>query len=167
VLLRHRYSRWTLLAFVSAVSSNCALLSGRCLYEIRNIQASGSTATSATDSASAILTVSEQRDYEPDKNWSWAIHGPDLKGHVQGIVLQESASSSPVRYDFPLLPATSPLLSAGFARETEGADLDGMFDFLSKRSAVIRITTDLADKPVVIIPLSHVQQSDWTRPYCS
>jgi hypothetical protein len=127
----------------------------------------GSVMTSVTDSASATLVASEQRDYQPDKNFSWQVLGPDLRNHVQKIVLLGSATASAPRYEFPLDPPASSQLSGGFVRETEGAKLDGMFELLSSANAVVRVTTDLPDKSIVVIPLSHVQREDWSRPYCS
>ena len=162
-----RVLRLGAIVVATMLSSSCMLLSGRCLYESRAVNATGSVLTSATDSASAILSLGEQRDYQPDKSFSWQILGPDLKNHVKTIALFESATASTARYDFPLHPATVPWLSTGAVSENEGADLNGMFNLLSTRNAVIRITTDLADKPVVTIPLSRVQKEDWTRPYCS
>ena len=142
------------------------LLSGRCLYEIRGVNAAGSVATSATDSASALLVDSEQRDYEPDRNMSWQILGADLKNHVQSIALLETATASAPRFSFPLHPPTIPPLSSGFVRESESTDLRGLFDILSSGKAVIRVTTDLAGN-AVLIPLIRVERSDWSRPYCS
>ena len=152
---------------MSLTASSCSLLRGRCLYESRAVQATGSVLTSATDSASAILSEGEQRDYQPNRSFSWQILGPDLKNHVKSIALFESSTASPARYDFPVHPATTPWLSTGSVSENEGANLSGMFDLLSARNAVIRMTTDLPDKPVVTIPLSRVQKEDWSRPYCS
>ena len=167
MLLSRRHLRAALLALSPLIASNCMLLNGRCLYELRNAYVTGSIATSGADSASAMLVQSEQRDYEPDRNFSWQILGPDLKGHVQRMVLLETETSSSVRYDFPLHPSTIPALSTGFVRASEGASLDGIFDLLASGKAVVRITTDIPDKPVVVIPLNHVDRSDWSRPYCS
>jgi len=167
VLLKGGNSRWALLAFVSLAASNCMLLSGRCLYELRNVYVTGSVVTSTIDSASAILVQSEQRDYQPDRDFSWQILGPDLKNHVQSIVLLETSTTSTPRYDFPLHPSTFQALSSGFVRESEGTDLRGMFDLLSSGKAIIRITTDLTDKTSVVIPLTRVKRDDWSRPYCS
>ena len=167
LLLNNRCLQLFLVLAASTGASSCALLSGRCLYETRGVDVSGSVATSATDSASAMLVVGEQRDYEPDRNFSWQILGADLRNHVQTIVLLETATASVPRFNFPLHPSTIPPLSSGFVRESEGTDLRGMFDVLSSGKAVIRITTDLPDKASVVIPLTHVQRSDWSRPYCS
>ena len=167
LLLMNRCLRLFLVLSASIGTSGCALLSGRCLYETRGVDVSGSVVTSATDSASAMLVNGEQRDYEPDRNLSWQILGEDLKNHVQAIVLLETATASASRFNFPLNPSTIPPLSSGFVRESDGTDLRGMFDVLSSGKAVIRITTDLPEKASVVIPLTHVQRFDWSRPYCS
>ena len=162
-----RYLRPSLWIPIACFLPSCSLLSGRCLYESRAVSASGSVITSSTDSASAILNEGEQRDYQPNKSFSWQILGTDLKNHVKTITLFESATTTTARYDFPLHPPTFPPLSTGSVSENEGADLSGMFDLLATRDAIIRITTDLADKPQVDIPLTRVQKEDWSRPYCS
>ena len=167
LLLMKRAFQLATIVIVATTLSSCTLLSGRCLYESRAVSASGSVLTSGTDSASAILNEGEQRDYQPNKSFSWQILGPDLKNHVKSIALYESGLVSPVRYAFPIHPATMSWLSTGSVSENEGADLSGMFNLLSTGNAIIRITTDLADKPLVTIPLTRVQKEDWSRPYCS
>lgn len=162
-----RYLKTFFLLATALPVSGCALLSGRCLFESRAVIVSGGAVTVGSDSLSALLSVSEQRDHEPDRNFTWQIHGPELKNHVQRIVLVEAGSVSAVRHEFPLNPATFPPLSTGFVRESEGTNLSGMFDLLASGNAVIRITTDLPDRPVVTIPLTRVQREDWSRPYCS
>jgi hypothetical protein len=165
-----RAARCVLLVIGSLSASSCTLLSGKCLYETRNVLASGSIATSSTDSASAIVTETEQRDYQPSKDFSWQISGPDLKGHVQQIVFLETATASTPRFVFDIhQSSTIPLLSSGYFREGEvaGLNFSGLYDLLWSREAVIRITTDLPARPTVVIPLTRVQGSDWTRPYCS
>jgi len=42
-----------------------------------------------------------------------------------------------------------------------------MFDILSSGKAIIRLTTDLADKASIVIPLTRVNRSAWARSYCS
>jgi hypothetical protein len=168
VLLMKRVAYLGTLGILSMIVSSCSLLSGRCLFESRAVTATGSVVTSTTDSASAILNLGEQRDYQPNRSFSWQILGPDLKNHVKSIVLIESGPISPGWYDFPVHPATISWLSTGSVSVNEGAVLpSGMFNLLSTGNAIIRITTDLADKPSVSIPLTRVQKEDWSRPYCS
>jgi hypothetical protein len=146
--------RWLLT--LPVVLSNCMLLNGRCLYEIRNVIADGNT-----EIAAAHIVETEQRDYQPDKDMSWQITGESLQGHVQKITLQEGST---VRFDFPLQNAS---LTSGVVKQSEGANLNGFFDLLSDRKGTVVITTDLAARQTVTIPLLTVQSNDWTRPYCS
>jgi len=148
--------KFRVLLALPVVLSNCMLLSGRCLYEIRNVIANGST-----DAAEAHLVETEQRDYQPDKDLSWQITGASLQGHVQKITLQEGST---IRFEFPIQNA---VLTSGYVRQSEGANLNGFFDLLSDKKAAVVITTDIAARPTVTIPLLNVQGSDWNRPYCS
>jgi hypothetical protein len=147
--------------------SNCMILSGRCLYELRGVGASGSFVFSPTDSVSADVIVDEQRDYEPDKNMSWQIDGPSLKGHVTRVTLEDNSTSPRTLYDFPLAPTSVPMLSNGFVRQSEGANLNGLFDLLGSKRALIVIRTDQPSRPSVTVPLTTVRKDDWNRPYCS
>ncbi len=152
------------IASAAILFSNCSVLSGRCLYELRNVIADGSVLENNIEIAAAHFVESEQRDYQPDKNMSWQITGESLKGHVQTIVLKDGSAT---RYEFPVEIESRPALSVGFVRQSEGANLNGFFDLLSSRTATIVITTDLPSRPVVTIPLQNVQSDDWNRPYCS
>ena len=92
---------------------------------------------------------------------SWQITGASLQGHVQKITLQEGST---IRFEFPIQNA---VLTSGYVRQSEGANLNGFFDLLSDKKAAVVITTDIAARPTVTIPLLNVQGSDWNRPYCS
>lgn len=153
-----------LLAPAALFFTNCMLLSGRCVYELRNVNAEGTVVENSVIIAAASLTESEQRDYQPDKDMSWQITGSVLKGHVQKITLQEGAT---VRYEFPIDDAVRPSLSSGFVRQSEGANLNGFFDLLTDRKGTVVITTDIPSRSTVTIPLLNIQDSDWNRPYCS
>ncbi len=152
------------LAAAPLIFSNCGLLSGRCLYELRNVVAEGSLVENNVTIAVAHLVESEQRDYQPDKDFSWQITGETLKGHVTKITLQDGAS---IRYEFPVEDPSRPALSVGFVRQSEGANINGFWDFLSDRKGTVVITTDLPSRSSVTVPLLNVQSSDWNRPYCS
>lgn len=148
-------------------ASNCMLLSGRCVYELRGVNTSGSALITSSDSVHAEVIVDEQRDFEPDKNMSWQITGPSLKGHVTRITLEDNSASPRTLYDFPLAPASVAMLSNGFVRQSEGANLNGFFDLLGSNRGFIIIRTDLAAQPMVTIRLLTIFKSDWNRPYCS
>ena len=161
--MRHLRS-FLILSALPVFFSSCSLLSGRCLYELRNVIADGTVLENNVETASAHLVESEQRDYQPDKNMSWQITGDALKGHVTRISLRDGNT---LRYDFPISTGSQPVLSSGFVRQSEGANINGFFDLLSSRNATIVISTDLPVRPTVTIPLLSVQSDDWSRPYCS
>jgi len=147
--------------------SGCSILSGRCLYELRNAQAFGSVSLGGTDSLTASIIETEQRDYQPDKDMSWQIVAPALKGHVQKIVLLESGTATTPSYEFPVAGENVSPLSNGFVSQSGGANLNGFYDLLTSGNAVIRITTDIPGKSQVDLVLKNVQKTDWNRPYCS
>lgn len=149
---------------VPLLLSNCLLLSGRCVYELRGVNTAGSFIENGTEIAYAELIEDEQRDSEPDKNMSWQIRGPSLKGHVTKIVLRDN---SKVYYDFPIADPAIPMLSNGFVRQSEGANLNGFYDLLGSNRAMIVITTDLPGRQTITITLLTTYKSDWNRPYCS
>ncbi|HEX6574045.1 MAG TPA: hypothetical protein VF042_03665 [Gemmatimonadaceae bacterium] len=159
--------RFIALVIVSVSFSGCNLLNGRCLYELRNVVASGSVALTPTDSVLVELQETEQRDYEPNKDFSWQITGPSLKGHVQRIVLLPSSASSTPSFEFPLSGDNTPVLTSGFVHQSTGANINGFYDLLSSRTAIVRITTDIPGRTTVDVPLPNVQKTDWNRPYCS
>jgi hypothetical protein len=152
---------------IPLVASNCMALSGRCLYELRGVVASGKVDESGTEIAAAELNLGEQRDYEPDKNLTWSITGPSLKGHVQQIVLRENRANGTALFTFPVSDANIPSLSSGFVRQSDGATINGVFDLLSSNRGAVVITTDLGARPTVTIPLTVTRKDDWSRPYCS
>ena len=164
--MRRIHSILTLLA-APLVFSGCSLLSGRCLYETRYVSAEGQVLENNLEIAYAQLVHHEQRDYQPDKDFTWQIRGAELKGHVTRITLRDNAAPSTVVYEFPIHANPSMPLASGFVRQSEGANINGFFDLLSSRRAIIVITTDLPQRPTVTIALTNVTGDDWTRPYCS
>ncbi|HKY96872.1 MAG TPA: hypothetical protein VJL35_03380 [Gemmatimonadaceae bacterium] len=162
-----RNFRLCLLFGIAVLASGCNVLSGRCLYELRNAQAFGSVSLGGTDSLTANVVETEQRDYQPDKDMSWQILAPALKGHVQKIVLLENGTSTTPSYEFSIAPETASALSSGFVSQSGGADINGFYDLLTSGTAVIRVTTDIPGKTQIDLVLQHVQKTDWNRPYCS
>lgn len=158
-----------LLAIVAIplIASNCMILSGRCLYELRGVVASGTVLESGINLAAAEINLGEQRDYEPDKNMTWSITGPSLEGHVQQMILKDNAANTPVLFNFPISDANIPPLSSGFVRQSDGSTLNGIFDLLASNRAVVVISTDLNTHPTVTIPITVTRKDDWSRPYCS
>src|SRR5215217_2831961 len=125
---------------ICLAASSCMIFSGRCLYEIRGITGYAAFSLGGTDSVNVEMIISEQRDYETDKNMSWFIAAPSLKGHVTRIVLEDSRLASPqVVFEFPITAQAFPPISNGFVRQSEGTNLNGFFDLISTDRAVIVI----------------------------
>jgi hypothetical protein len=167
MLLSRKRFRLCFVLGIIVLASGCNILSGRCIYELRNVQAFGSVSLGGTDSLTANIVETEQRDSQPDKDMSWQILAPALKGHVQKIVLLESGTATTPRYEFPVAPETVSALSSGFVTQSAGADINGFYDLLASGTAVIRVTTDIPGKTQIDLVLRHVQKTDWNRPYCS
>jgi len=159
--------RFGFLLGIVVLASGCNILSGRCLYELRNAQAFGGVSLGGNDSLTANIVETEQRDYQPDKDMSWQIVAPALKGHVQKIVLLETGTATTPKYEFPVAPETVAALSNGFVTQSAGADINGFYDLLTSGTAVIRVTTDIPGKTQIDLVLKNVQKTDWNRPYCS
>jgi hypothetical protein len=155
--------RWILAPVIAATLGGCSILSGRCLYELRNVNAQGAVAISGADSAFASVIVGEQRDYEPDKTLSWQVRAPSLQGTVTKIELLDQKGT--LQYNFTVDAVTSAQLSGGFVHQSEGANINGFFDMLSTTQA--RVVISLDDGSAITIPLKNVRRDDWNRPYCS
>lgn len=143
---------------VAGLLAGCGILSGKCLYEQRNVNADGGVALAAVH-----LQESEQRDYQPDKNFSWQILGPDIKGDVIEMTLRDATGK--VVYTFPLDPANTTQLSGGFVRLSEGAQINGFYDLLASGKATVVIATQ--SHGTITVPMQKVMPTDWIRPYCS
>ena len=143
--------------------SGCLALSGRCLYETRGVNTSGAILIGAADSVTAYLVLSEQRDYQPDKNMSWQIRGSSLKGQITSITLVDQAGD--IRFTMPLDAPSTPQLSGGFVRQSEGANLSGLFDVLASGQA--KVVIKRTDGTFITVPLQNITRNDWNRPYCS
>ena len=154
--------RWAPFALTVALSA-CGIFSGRCLYELRGATAEGTVLISGSDSAFASVQISEQRDYQPDKDLSWQVRAPALKGKVTAIKLVDQTGA--VRYDLGVDESATPQLSGGFVRQSDGANINGFFDLLSSYQAKVVITRDNGTS--ITIPLNIVRKYDWNRPYCS
>ena len=159
-------SRRLSLPTVALVLSGCALLNGRCLYEIRGVQGAGQVDEAGAPLASAQVTLSEQRDQDPNKSFYWAITGPSLKGHVQSAVLKDAADSH-VMLTLNLADASRPVISENEVSTRSNTDLNGFFDVLVAGRGRIELQTDQPAHPTIVIPITVTSRTDWTRPYCS
>jgi hypothetical protein len=165
-----RASAWGLLRFVPLVAlfaSNCMLLNGRCIYELRGLHATGSVEENSIEILSGEITLSEQRDSDPNKSLYWRLSGSSLKGHVQSATLR-SASPARVLYELPLSPPSQPTLAEGEVSDRDGVtSLNGWYEALNANLGSIEVRTDLPDRPSIALPLRVIDAQNWTRPYCS
>ncbi len=93
-----------LIAVCGLASSNCMLLSGRCIYEIRGLEATGSTGVGGATSATARVTYGERRESDPDRHIYYIVESPTLKGHVLSAALKRTGASTPM-LNLTLAPA--------------------------------------------------------------
>jgi hypothetical protein len=140
---------------------------GRCIYEIRGLQASGQVIGVAADSVSANITLSEHRESDPSKEFYWAISAPAVKGHVTSAELKDAADPTHVLLSLPLGPPDRPLISENAVSTRQGLNLSGLWVVLSANRGVIELRTDLPERPVIVIPLTVTEKQNWMRPYCS
>ncbi|MFL5634820.1 MAG: hypothetical protein ACJ78J_12045 [Gemmatimonadaceae bacterium] len=152
---------------VALLASNCMLLSGRCIYEIRSLQASGRVEENGVELVTAQITQAERRDSDPEKSTYWLVLGASLKSHVTSATLRNSADPARVMLTLPVFPSNQAQISEGYVSTNTGAALGGFWDVLGANTGVIQLETDLAAQPTVTIPLIVTQKQNWTRPYCS
>jgi hypothetical protein len=152
---------------LALVFSNCTLLSGACLYEVRFIEAAGRIDEGGSELVSGALTLSEQRDFDPNKNMYWQLTGPPLKGHVLTAAFKDASNPSVVLLNLPIADADRPSLSEGSADQRAGANLNGLFELISEGRGTFELQTDLPSRPTVTLPIATTSKEDWTRPNCS
>ena len=156
-----------LVAAIVLLASDCMIFGGRCLYEIRGIEADGKINQNGVELAAGHLTLSEQRDLDPNKSLYWLLTGPTLKSHVTSARLTDAANSSQTLLDLPLADASQEKLSEGGADQRAGADLNAFWDLLSANRVVFELHTDDPARPTITLPVTVTGKQDWTRPYCS
>ena len=153
---------------IASIAGGCRLFDfDSCLYEVRSVEVTGSLSDNAGELLFGSISVSEQRDYQPDKNMLWLIRSAPLLGHVTSATLKDFSDDTKILYNFPI-NTTSQLdrISSGYVTETSGANLNGIFDVLSGDRAVIEVKTDVPGKATLrILPAKGFDQ-DWTRPKC-
>jgi hypothetical protein len=143
------------------------LLNGRCIYEIRSLQASGHLFEGDEDIAGGTVTLSERRESDPDKSMYWLITGATLKGHVTSATFRDSTDPTRALVTFDLSSSDPTKISEGAVSTRTGANVDGFFELISAGNGVIRLETDLQTQPTISLPLEVTQRQNWTRPYCS
>ncbi len=114
-----------------------------------------------------MINVGERRDNDPGKNMYWIVTAPSLKGRVSSAEFKDSNRPSEPLFIFPIHGAERPPIVEGAAEQRDGANLNGFFDVLAGNRGVIELRTELADRPLISIPLTVSSRQDWTRPNCS
>ena|SRR5437762_1403164 len=147
--------------------SGCNLLSGKCTYELRSLDAAGQFNQNGSTLAAAQVTLSEQRGSLQGQSISWLVTSTDLKGHVTSASFKDSSNPGQVLLALPLASADRPEISQGAARSAEGANLGGFHDIIVAGRGVIELQTDLPSQPTVMVQLAPTNAGDWIRPYCS
>jgi hypothetical protein len=155
-----------LLPLVAIFASNCMLLNGRCIYEIRSVQASGRVEENGTELAAGRVSQSERRDSDPEKSMYWLVTGASLKGHVTSATFRDSSDPTRALLTLDLAASDPAKITEGLVSTTTGTNLGGFFELIGANRAVIQLETNLQTRPITI-PLTVTQKEDWTRPYCS
>jgi hypothetical protein len=140
---------------------------GKCIYEVRSLQASGEVIGPGTDLAGANITLSEQRDSDPSKDLYFIVNAPSLKGHVTSAELKDAADLSHVLLALPLASADRPVISESAVSTRADANLSGYWEIFSANRGVIELRTDTPGRALVTIPLTVMSKTNWTRPECS
>lgn len=151
------------------VLAECTLVD-LCTYESRFASAAGRTTEGATEIASATVDVSGTRGSQQDKSFSWSITAAPLAGHVTSIAVVHSDPAVLVRLPLPVEAHPAPSLYAGGLVQYTGdltPNLEGIYEVVEENRAVIELTTDLQQYPLVKIPLTVTAKQDWHRANCS
>jgi hypothetical protein len=156
-----------LVPLVALAASNCMLLSGRCIYEIRSLEALGRIEENGAELLSARITLSERRDSDPEKSIYWLLRGATLEGHVLSATFKDVSDPSRVLLSLPLSPSGQGKISEGAVSDRSGTNLNGFFEVIAAGRGIIELQTDIQARPTITLPLTVTQRQDWTRPYCS
>jgi hypothetical protein len=136
-----------------------------CLYELRGVSVEGRVNDGSAEILYAYVSVSEQRDYQPDKDMSWRLNSASLKDHVTSMTLRDSNNESQSLYVFPASNFQNDI-SSGAVRQSDGANLNGIFDALFNGRGVIDVRTDIPGREQVRFVPPILSQQDWYRPKC-
>jgi len=153
--------------FVALAVSSCSLVSGKCSYELRSLDASGTITQNGAELVSAQLSLSEQRGSLQGQALVWLVTGDPIKGHVLSASFKDSSNPSQVLLDLPVAGAGLPEISRGAVSSGTGATLAGFHDILAAGRGTIEIHTDMSSQPTITLQLTPANATDWIRPYCS
>jgi len=163
--------RWqfTFAVLLGAALSGCSYLNHECGSETRSVFSEGSAKANPTDSADAHLTLTQTRGENADQVFRWEICGILFRDRVISMTLMDQAGA--VLFNFPPPQVSLPALSSGFAAETQGANLSGIYDALAsgKAKVVIVIGPELFAPEsglTLTLPLQRITKDDWQTLYC-
>ena len=159
--------RNVLLAFLALTSTGCDLLSGKCTYEIRSLDAAGDVIENGSALATAQITLSENRGTIQATSMQWLVTGTTLKGHVLSAALKDASDPTVVRLDLPLSSVDRPEISQGATSTREGVNFGGIRDLVAAGRGIVVLQTDLSSSPTITIVLVAHRIGDWVRPNCS
>jgi hypothetical protein len=142
------------------------LLNGRCIYELRSLQASGQTLIGA-DSVAGQVSLFEQRDSDPYKSMYYLLVSSPLKSHVLTASFRDARSPSLILVNLPLDAPTEAPIAEGEVDDRTGTNLNGYFEMIVAGRGTLVLETDLSSTPSITIPLVVTEKQDWARPYCS
>ena len=160
------------LAFALAipfVAANCALISG-CDYETRAVTAEGSVMENGTEIARGLMNAGATRGSENGRFLSYDITSTLLDGHIQSVGFTDANQPGVIILTLPFLQQSQPATIRGVLDQRDNAptpNLAGTFEIIEGNRAVLEVTTDLPERPVVSIPFTVTQHEGWSRPNCS
>jgi hypothetical protein len=154
------------LLLLPLLASSCLLLNGRCIYELRSLQATGQVISGA-DSIGGQVSLFEQRDSDPNKSMYYLLVSPTLKSHVGSASFRDSRNPSQILVNLPLDAPTQDPIAEGELSDRNGTSLDGYFELITAGRGILVLEMDLSSSSSITIPLTVTQKQDWTRPYCS
>jgi hypothetical protein len=131
------------------------------------VHASGELVEDGSTTVRAGVSVGANRGMLEWKDFDRVIDGA-LKGHVTSIFLVSSDGLSEAQLELPLDPPSSSLISSGTLIQRPGdatPNLSGLYELLAGNRAVLEISTDIASRPIVRLPLAVTAKQDWYRPH--
>lgn len=170
MLTVHSVLRSAVISAIPLILSGCRWPTGLppvdCDLEQRYARVTGGITEGTTEVASVTITVGAVRGPRDFRRLTWMIWAPFLEGHVTSVTLINSTQRVPMLLDIPVYtPGQARVISGQFIEEsgTSSPPLDGIFEIVSTNRAAIELTTDLADQPLITIPLTVEEMMDWFR----
>ena len=141
-------------------------------HDERYVAVAGSVIDGGTQIAGATANLHANRGLQ-GLSFTWQFAAPSLEGHITSAVLVSSTRPVPILLNLPIREPIEPwgyqYAYFGTMEQQSGEPtpaLGGIFEVLAAGDAVLELTTDLPDRPLVRIPLTVTRKEDWTRPIC-